>query len=304
MLLLWILGGLLLLPGILFFLKTYFPKGNLLHEGSSLPFYLFRVWQTPIDRMQVSKHHFGPHRKQYLLLCQPLSDAKRLQEVVVYYHGGAWMFGSPEQFRMNAQFFVDLGYTVFLPSFRRPPFHHYRSIDEDLSAALQKIRTLQAGIGLEKSRILLSGMSAGGNLAALLLYDRQRLQSLGFSQELFSGILLFGAPLALRQMSFSLPLYWFAGARHEPNFDRANPIYHLSDQEKTPICWIHGTRDGLVPFRASYPFIEQLQKVQNSDIDQKILEGGTHLDSGSWVFEENEVRAFLKHWLSHRNRNF
>ncbi len=273
------------------------PKGNLIHEGLRLPIYQYHAQTTPRDNMMVKKHRFGNHRRQYFLHCQPKEGAKKKQ-VVIYYHGGGWSLGSPEMFRVNAQFFVDQGYEVFMPSYRRIPFYRYPAIREDLSNTLQAIVKMIGSDGAKNRQIILGGMSAGGNLVALMLYNKKELNRLGLAPDLFSGILLCGAPLDLSKMQSSPVLWAYAGTKESEMFRQASPIEYLSGEEQTPILCIHGKKDGLVDYQAAANFITKIKEQNPSILNTIILPEGTHLDTGSWNFHDNELRKQLIVWLS------
>ncbi|MEM8908205.1 MAG: alpha/beta hydrolase, partial [Bacteroidota bacterium] len=239
-----ILALLGLIYGLLLWLV---PKATNLHEILRLPLYQYRVQKVSTRHMQVRRHSFGAHRRQYLLHCRPFPDQALQRNVIIYYHGGGWAFGSPELFQANAQFFVHLGFEVFLPSYRHLPGSHYPEMSIDSSLALQKVMELLPNPQFEHRQIILSGMSAGGHLSALLFHDRQRLQALGLEpQQLFAGLLLFAAPLDLRAMRDSLILRSLAGKRDRPLFRAANPIEYLDRADSLPILCVHGNRDGLV----------------------------------------------------------
>lgn len=297
MLLLWIVLALILAFLGYLFLLAFFPKGNLLQEFIALPYFWFKVWDSPRDQMRVSKHSYGQHSRQYLLCCEPLEGASNSEEVVVYYHGGGWMLGTPEKFQSNAQFFVDRGYTVFVPSYRRIPFFSYPAINEDLEASLLLIEELKIKKKLPAARLLVGGMSAGANLAALIAFDRKRLARLKLSDHLISGAFLFGAPLDLEGMYASLPLYWFAGKKNSEQFKQANPAFHLLEKESLPICCIHGDKDGMVPVAAATQFIEKIKPIHSGVLHFKILDNSSHIDSASWVHSDNAVRQSLIQWL-------
>lgn len=300
MLFLYFLLSLLVLLLGYFFLLAVFPKGFLFQELLSIPVFWWRVWRSRTNQMKVTKHFYGKHRRQYLLCCEPLQGEGNSEEVVIYYHGGAWMLGTPEQFQSNAQFFVDRGYTVFMPSFRRVPFYAYPDIEKDLDQTLALVQQLKKEKGLEKAKILLSGMSAGGNVVGLLAYDRQRLQRLGYSQHIFSGVLLFGAPLDLTGMQRSLVLRRYAGKWDSHQFQQASPSHHLQEEEQLPLCCVHGAKDGMVPLEAARRFIERLESRQRGILRFEVLENGNHLDSGSWVHTDNEVRQIMEEWMALR----
>ena len=291
--LIYFLMGSVIIYCLLFWLV---PKGNLIHEGLRLPIYQYHAQTTPKNNMIVKKHRFGNHRRQYFLHCQPKNGATKKQ-VIIYYHGGGWSLGSPEMFRVNAQFFVNQGYEVFMPSYRRIPFYRYPAIREDLSTTLQQIVKMKQAEGDNDLKIILGGMSAGGNLVALMLYDKIALKKLGLTPNLFSGILLCGAPLDLSQMQKSPVLWSYAGHKDSDTFRQASPIEHLVGDEQTPILCIHGKKDGLVFYPSAANFIAKIKKQNPHLLQSIILPEGTHLDTGSWNFHDNELRRQLIAWL-------
>ena len=287
---------LLLIVGSYLLLYWFVPKGRLIHELLRLPQYQYFAQTRPRDNMDIEKHFFGSHRRQYLLHCTPKNGATQ-NKVVIYYHGGGWSLGTPEMFRINAQFFVNQGYEVFMPSYRRIPQYRYPAIRSDLSSALKKIKEIMETRGIGDQKIILGGMSAGGNLVALMCYDRSALATLGYSQDMFAGLLLCGAPLNLNQMSPSPVLWAYAGSQSSPTFQQANPIEHLSSEESIPVLCLHGKKDGLVQYPSAASFIKKIKTIQSNNVEMITIKEGTHLDVGSWNFHDNELRRQLTAWL-------
>ncbi len=250
--------------------------------------------------MIIEKHRFGSHRRQYFLFFQPKNRKTDKKNVIVYYHGGGWRSGSPELLRSNAQLFINLGYCVFMPSYRRAPFNGYAEIRADISLSLKKSVEVMNNHGLQDKKIILGGMSAGGNLVALILYDRNELEKLGFSQELFSGLMLFGAPLDLATMKDSVVLRDFAGRRDQPTFKQASPIQHLQEDENIPVFCVHGTHDGLVPYSSALSFSEKLNKINDETLTFITATKATHLETATWAFEDNPIRKTMIDWLKQR----
>lgn len=289
---------------ILFSVATLFlilywsiPKGTILHEILRIPIFLLRSITAERNNMIIEKHHFGKHRRQYVLFFQPLNRQTNKKNVIIYYHGGGWRSGSPELLRSNAQVFVNLGYYVFMPSYRRTPFNHYPEIREDISQSLKKITEIMKTHSLEDKKIILGGMSAGGNLVAIKLYDRKELASLGFSQKMFSGIMLFGAPLDLEMMKDTFVLRDYAGRRSQLSFQQANPVRYLQIDENVPVLCIHGTHDGMVPYSSALSFKEKLSKINEDILTFVTIEKASHLDLAKWAIEDDFVRKTIKGWL-------
>jgi acetyl esterase/lipase len=288
---------LILLGIVAYALLLLLPKGNLLQEIGQLPFYLWKVWQVSLKSLQREKHTFGAHRKQYFILYQSNKSKASSKPLVIYYHGGGWTFGSPEKFAVNAKFFTDLGHPVIMPSYRRLPINMQEAIAEDRLLALQQIQQLMKEKGWQGRKIILGGMSAGGNVAALLLYDTKSLYRIGFDRSRFAGIMLHGAPLDLSAMASTPLLYCYAGSKASTSFAKANPISFLNEDDDIPALVIHGTKDGMVDYGGSENFLIKGRTLQFKNTTSLILEDGTHLDVGRWVFEENESARLIREWL-------
>jgi len=285
---------LLILSGLLM-------RGTLLHELMHLPVYHYHLYKNHPGPIAFTRHSFGKHARQYFLHFPPTDLNAEKKQVVVFFHGGGWSLGSPEMFKVNAAFFASRGYHVFMPSYRRIPVYRYPEIREDLDTGFLEILSLMKKAGLENHKIILGGMSAGGNLAALLAYDRVGLQARNIDPAIFSGLILFGAALDLSGMQAS-PVRWcYAGSLKDPGFAKASPINYLAEKETLPALIIHGTHDGLVAFRSADTFLKKLSGRQTKNLTIRILPKGTHLDAGSWNFFDNDLRKLLVKWLEERN---
>jgi epsilon-lactone hydrolase len=85
---------------------------------------------------------------------------------VLYFHGGGYVVGSPETHREStARLAVDTGMRVLVPDYRLAPEHPYPAALEDALAAWRWLRST----GVEASRVVVGGDSAGGGLALALL---------------------------------------------------------------------------------------------------------------------------------------
>ena len=155
--------------------------------------------------------------------------------------------------------------------------------------------------GLGDRKIILGGMSSGGNLAGLLCFDRSILEAAGVSQEIFTGVFLLGAPLDLEKMWSSPPLLLLAGKRNGERFKKANPACHLQASESIRTLILHGTKDGLVEHRSILSFYEKLKSCHCGEVQLATLPGGMHMDAASWCFENHAARKILMEWLTSLN---
>ncbi len=242
------------------------------------------------------KFTFGPHKKQYLCWFEPQKITQ--DQIIIFYHGGGWTFGTPEVFSDRAKLFGALGYPVIMPSHRKLPLYSYQEIREDLILTLKKVYEILKTKGWLHKKIILGGMSSGGNLAGLLLLDHSLLADTGFSQSHFVGALLCGAPVNLEGMTDSFVLANYAGKRTEKSFKEASPMHHLSKELDKPILVVHGTQDGLVNYQGTADFVEKLTPLNKATTDFYTIPNGSHLKAVSWAYEDNEVRNKIISWLT------
>ena len=218
---------------------------------------------------------YGPHKRQYSLLAE---QADPHAPVVVWFHGGAWQFGAPDRLLAFGEYFYRRGYTVWLPSHRRLPRYTGVDILADARTALRAAERYHAA----PPQILLGGMSSGGHLAALnaLRPDAWR------ASAAIRGLITCGAPLSLDQLGASPTRLRFAGRRSTRAYPTLDPVHQLTEARPDfPALVIHGTRDGLVPYRCAVHFASEAKRLGWRDLEFQTLTGGAHLDSASWIWE-------------------
>ena len=259
-------------------------KGTLIHELLQLAAY----WKRTLSSKEVShqkseKFSFGEHPSQYLMVYSP-ETVDSNKPIIVYYHGGGWIFGKPDLFIKKAALFTKLGFQVVMPCYRKVPRYRAEHILEDASLMLGKLKELKKqGKILQLDRIILGGVSAGANIVSLIYFQKALLQKAGFSQEQFSGLFLFAPPMDLAQMKSSLVLTRFAGNQKSERFYSASPINFIENAKPVPIHCVHGKLDGLVQYQASQTFRSKYEELYPGYLEYVSLEEASHLDAASWA---------------------
>lgn len=243
---------------------------------------------------ETQRHTFGKHPRQYLIFKMPPAHVPLRAQAIIFYHGGGWRVGWPDQFPAVGEWFLRQGYPVFLPAYRLCPRYGYPDMREDLNLALLKMLEILKINDLEEMPLVAGGMSAGATLAAHLAFDRDALNRLGLSQEIFAGFMGFGGPLDLWQLPDLVQVRNFTrGARGSSAFHRANPLPLLRQEEELPALIVHGSDDAIVPYAAG----EQFYQAYPGPKRLCTIPGGSHLDSLAFALKDYKTASVLQEWL-------
>lgn len=86
--------------------------------------------------------------------------------VLVYLHGGGWVWGSPNSHHKLGLRFAEGGYLVFNVDYRLAPEHPFPAAFEDCVDAIRWAARVAPEYGGDPSRLAVGGDSAGGNLSS------------------------------------------------------------------------------------------------------------------------------------------
>jgi acetyl esterase/lipase len=132
-------------------------------------------WRTALQfpfhprDMQLSKNvPYGPLARQRLDVWR-MSTTPLHAPVVLFIHGGSWTMGDKrEQGRPMLHEFVRRGWIAVVPNYRLAPRHPWPAQIHDVTRALGWVKKNIATFGGDPERVVISGGSAGGQLAALV----------------------------------------------------------------------------------------------------------------------------------------
>ncbi len=262
---------------------------------AEIPFQLLHHFTRAGGLPKAERHRFGPHRRQYLLFWMPPKEVPLRKSALIFYHGGGWQAGQPGTVPTLTEFFLRLGFPVFMPAYRLMPFAAFPQMREDVSLAYLKIRELMQENGLVDQQLLISGMSAGATLAAHLAFDRVALAQLHTSQQRFSGFISWGGPLDLDMLPDVLTVRQFTGGRRDSAAHiAANPVTYLDSAEQLPALIMHSRTDAIVPFISSESFVQKYTgPMKFIELSVK-----THLDALRFATTDLETGVKIKAWLA------
>ena len=155
--------------------------------------------------------------------------------LLVYFHGGAWIYGSLDSHDPVCRFLAErAGVRVLAVDYRRAPEHPFPAAVDDAQAAYAWVARSASHLGADPARIAVGGDSAGGCLAAvvaagaaeagrppafsLLIYPSTRVHARSRSAELFDE----GFYLTRRLITLGSESYLQAGA--SPDDVRVSPL--------------------------------------------------------------------------------
>lgn len=116
---------------------------------------------------------YGKAAKQKFDVYWTKTTSKKPRPAIVLVHGGYWWGGDRSQVSAWARDLAKRGYVTFAVSYRLSTQDVWPAQRDDVEASIAKIRLNAKKWGVDKSRIVMLGTSAGGQLATMVgVYGR------------------------------------------------------------------------------------------------------------------------------------
>ncbi|HBD11708.1 MAG TPA: lipase [Porticoccaceae bacterium] len=111
----------------------------------------------------------GPSGDIRTRIIHPLEGLADNLPILIYYHGGGWVIGSPETHEGETCFYAnEANCVVLVPDYRLAPEDPFPAAPDDCYAVLEWANANAETFGGDASRIAVAGDSAGGNLSAVV----------------------------------------------------------------------------------------------------------------------------------------
>ncbi|MGJ8649644.1 MAG: alpha/beta hydrolase [Opitutaceae bacterium] len=262
-------------------------KNTILFFFAAIPLLLSAADYTPDEKI-VYKTVGETELKLHLFKPEGLK-ASDSRPAIVFFFGGGWVGGNPNQFYQQAEELSQLGLVTFSAEYRVKSRNKTTPFDavEDAKSAIRWVRAHAAEFGIDPDRIVASGGSAGGHIAGCT--------------GVIVGLEAKGEDLSVSSVPNAMMLY-------NPVLDTTKKGYGLkqvTEARKTevslthhvrpgivPTIVFHGTGDTTVPFENAERFTRLMTKAGNR-CELKAFEGQGHGFFNSTFFrKKNDAKIY------------
>lgn len=241
-------------------------------------------------------------------LYRPAENAR--PGIIVWVHGGAWRGGSKKDMPLSS--LINDGYVIASIDYRLSPQAPFPAQVHDIKAAIRFLRARQREYGIDASRVVIAGASAGGHLAALTGVTNGHHELEGrvgehldqssqvdaivsfYGMSNLTTILSQSTPHGLKVRVPALQLLLEGQPEEKPELARlASPVFHVDDRDP-PLLLIHGDQDPQAPINQSHELQGRYDAV-NRPCQFVVVHEGKH--GGAEFFDAQRlkiVREFLE----------
>ncbi len=224
-------------------------------------FGLYRKMFQVRKKFEPVKVSYGTDREQYFLYYEP--DQRISDKILVWVHGGGWNAGNPRFFDFVGQCVCEQGYRFVSLGYRLSPKHKYPCQIRDVCEAYNAAIRYLTGKGVDTSRIIAAGPSAGAHLTSILCYCREVQEEYGVDVSDIIGFIGTGGPYSFRDDQ-GLALRLLLNQLFEKGYDRRNaePVF-LMGTSRIPMLLIQSRHDGLVGYACAEDFARRAKELGN-----------------------------------------
>lgn len=210
--------------------------------------------QSPVDTIPFEE---TPHGPLQLLVTRPAdwSPADR-RAAVVFFYGGAWTNRSMAQFARHADYFAGRGMVAIRADHRVGSIHGTEpdAAARDGRSAVRWVRSHAGDLGIDPARIVVSGASSGGHVAACTAHcpldevagEEPRVSARPDALILFNPVVDYEEFAGWREVQEAF-LWRFTGLAQDAALrGRISPVAHV-DASPPPTLQFFGSEDDLVP---------------------------------------------------------
>lgn len=246
---------------------------------------------------------YGSDKNQYYYYYEP--DKLLSDKIIIWIHGGGWNAGTPEDFDYMGQCIGKEGYRFISIGYRLSTQKKYPAQIKDVCSGYNHAVSYLKEKGIDTSKIIICGPSAGAHLSSILTFSRMDQERYGVDVSGVIGYVGWGGPYCLNEKS-SIMLRLLENQLFSKGYDRkqADPIALLSNNN-VPMLLIQSRHDGVVDFSFAENFRDKAHKL---GMQCELYEVTDELNTHSWytagIFvksrEENKSLDKFYSWVEER----
>ena len=199
----------------------------------------------------------------------PKHNLSSPKPAIVFFFGGGWRGGSPKQFEHHSRYLSERGIISIIADYRVLSRNNTKAIYclKDAKSAIRWVRKNSKLLGVDPNKIISSGGSAGGHLAAatgtIKMFDEenedQKISSKPNAMVLFNPVVI----------TASAEEYKLKDSRVIRNMEviGVDPVlfspYNYIDKETPPTLIFHGDNDTTVNFKTAILFNSKMKMFSN-----------------------------------------
>lgn len=220
---------------------------------------LYRKMAAVKRTVEPEKVSFGEDKNQYFLLYEPEHPVS--DKIIVWVHGGGWNAGDPAYFDFVGQCVSGAGYRFVSLGYRLSPKFKYPCQIEDVCTGYKLAVACLKDRGINTSRIIVSGPSAGAHLSAILCYSRQDQKKYAVDVSDIIGFIGVGGPYRFSEKQ-SLSVRLLLHLLFPKGYDRSQgEPWTLLTKNRIPMLLIQSRHDGLIDFSCAEAFFEKAERL-------------------------------------------
>ena len=224
-------------------------------------FGLYRKMRKVKKTIEAQFVSFGKDKNQYFLYYEP--ETVKSDKVIIWVHGGGWNAGTPKYFDFVGQCVAKEGYKCISLGYRLSPKNKYPCQIEDVCAGYNKAVEFLRQKGVNTSKIVVSGPSAGAHLASILCYSKKVQEEYGVDVTNVKGFIGSGGPYSFSgKMTFSVRI--LLNQLFTKSYDRTQgEPCSLMTKNHIPMLLIQSKHDGLISYSCAEKFQEKAEGLGN-----------------------------------------
>jgi acetyl esterase len=222
----------------------------------------------PDARAEVYKSIGGTNLQLYIFTPKNHAPTNN-RPAIVFFFGGGWTGGSPQQFEKQCQYFASRGMVAITADYRVASRQGAKPAQcvADAKSAIRWVRKNAVRLGIDPTRIVASGGSAGGHLAACTAVvpgldepgEDTSVSAVPNAAVLFNPALVL-APLDGQDFGRLASRLTVERMGVEPR--QLSPAHHVR-AGAPPMIVFHGRADNTVPFATSEAFTVKMKAAGN-----------------------------------------